>query len=350
VEAGYDDLACATRLSRSTIRRVVDHLLGKDFMLIEQPADIYHRTSTVYRVFDYRTVLTRQREKGNTHAAKLGPGFSFVRPITVGYPSGKTMNTSTVLMSDVDTVSAPNMSTVLISDSAMEETAQRHQACRGVATLKDRKIDQTMIASTFSMFAPSVDAKAVAQLIAACRDQAPNVTTEEIAFFLKEKGNFVLRTEGIRNPTGFLLSAVPLCFVGQPFADWRKQRQQKTATPQEDTQLEDLRSAILQEIAASPKDNPWALMRANLQAHMNLHSYETWLHPLRFVQTEDNTLVLMGPSPDFVSVASKYASEFQQAFKDLELSCTQVRLVTLDQLVAERRQVAPFPPPKRISN
>ena len=82
VQAGYDYLVKQTELSKRTIQRIVEKLIDKDFIAIERPADIYQRSSTVYRVFNYQTVLDRHMQKGRLHVAKLGPGFSYVRPLS----------------------------------------------------------------------------------------------------------------------------------------------------------------------------------------------------------------------------------------------------------------------------
>jgi hypothetical protein len=49
-QAGYDFLMKRTRLSTKTIQRIVDRLIDKGFIDIHEPADIYHRTSTVPRL------------------------------------------------------------------------------------------------------------------------------------------------------------------------------------------------------------------------------------------------------------------------------------------------------------
>ena len=77
-QAGYDTLVRQTRLSRKTIQRVVDRLLEKEYITIEKPADIYLRTSTVYRVFGERGILERQAARGRFHVVKIGPGFLYV--------------------------------------------------------------------------------------------------------------------------------------------------------------------------------------------------------------------------------------------------------------------------------
>lgn len=77
-QAGYDTLVRQTGFSRKTIQRVVDRLLEKEYIAIEKPADIYQRTSTVYRVFAERGILERQAARGRFHVVKIGPGFLYV--------------------------------------------------------------------------------------------------------------------------------------------------------------------------------------------------------------------------------------------------------------------------------
>lgn len=86
VEAGYDYLAKRTHLSKRTIQRIVEKLIDKDFIAIERPADIYRRSSTVYRVFSEKKVLEHHLQKGRLHVAKLGPGYCYVRRLGEGTP------------------------------------------------------------------------------------------------------------------------------------------------------------------------------------------------------------------------------------------------------------------------
>lgn len=81
IQAGYDYLVKRTHLSKRTIQRIVEKLIEKDFIAIERPADIYQRTSTVYRVFDSKAILEQHLRKGRLHVAKLGPGVSYVRRV-----------------------------------------------------------------------------------------------------------------------------------------------------------------------------------------------------------------------------------------------------------------------------
>ena len=81
-QAGYDYLVRNTGLSRKTIQRVVDRLLEKEYIAIERPADIYLRSSTMYRVFGERAVLERQAARRRFHVVKIGPGVLYVHADT----------------------------------------------------------------------------------------------------------------------------------------------------------------------------------------------------------------------------------------------------------------------------
>ena len=94
VQAGYDSLTKATGFSRKTIQRTVDRLIAKHYIEIETPADIYRRTSTVYRVFGPRAVLERLIHRGCTHIAKIGPGVAFVSPLSGLADHSRTIDTS----------------------------------------------------------------------------------------------------------------------------------------------------------------------------------------------------------------------------------------------------------------
>jgi hypothetical protein len=85
VQAGYQYLMDTTGLSKKTIQRVIDRLIIKDFIARERPADIYERQPTIYRVFGFPQVLTRLEEQGRLHAARIGPGVVYARPLAVDF-------------------------------------------------------------------------------------------------------------------------------------------------------------------------------------------------------------------------------------------------------------------------
>jgi hypothetical protein len=78
--------------------------------------------------------------------------------------------------------------------------------------------------------------------MAACRSYAPDSTDEEIAHFIAEKGRHIDRRDSrVQNPIGFLLTAVPKCFSGQPLAEYRAAQKKRAAasSPSSATNSED---------------------------------------------------------------------------------------------------------------
>lgn len=198
-QAGYDFLMKRTRLSKKTVQRIVDRLTEKGFIEIHERADIYRRTATVYRVYSYRTVLERQARRGRTHVAKIGPGFVYAHPLG---------NLSTVVMSDETTVDMSHLSTdpVLSTPTVVAETTLNiEQRTEGSPSSSEAGRLRELLASELG----PVDDGAVRQLLAECRSRAGDCTPEEIAYFARWKLRLV---RDVRNPMGFVLTAVPRHF------------------------------------------------------------------------------------------------------------------------------------------
>ncbi|MBV9264981.1 MAG: hypothetical protein JO061_02315 [Acidobacteriaceae bacterium] len=236
VQAGYDYLVKRTRLARKTIQRIIAKLLEKDFIAIETRADIYQRAPTIYRVFSYKAVLDRHVRKGRLYVAKMGPGFSYARPLD--------SNTSSVArpaeMSDMTTVARSNMSSVVTGDvSTMvpETTVTVVKNNRStVVKMSGHLLDTNVLDSTTSSSAYPVvyaalnqlgpiDDDAVVRLVAACRAQAADCTESEIVHFVREKASHIQKRESrVHSPIGFLLTAVPKCFSGEVLKKYRNDR------------------------------------------------------------------------------------------------------------------------------
>lgn len=233
VQAGYDYLVKRTRLSRKTIQRIVAKLLEKDFIEVDTRADIYQRTATIYRVFSYKAVLDRNIKKGRLHVAKMGPGFSYVRQLQ-GPDSSRDMTT-------VDTYRPPtvvggDMASVVKQTTVTVVKNDRPTVVKMSPYLLDAKtLDRTSSVSDVVRQALSaygaVDDDVVNQLMAACESYSADCTEEEVAHFIREKGKHVQRRDSsIKNPLGFLLTAVPKCFSGLPIEEYRAAQRREVDT------------------------------------------------------------------------------------------------------------------------
>jgi predicted transcriptional regulator len=206
-QAGYDYLMKRTRLSKKTIQRIIDRLIEKDFIAIERPADIYTRTSTVYRVFGYRAVLDRQARRGRLHVVKIGPGFLYAHPLNMSTvassdrPTDARLHPATGVASGPVTEAHANPPTVVPEATKYREQKYRESTPSASETAALRKLLEKHLGI--------VDDGAAAQLLADCRARAADCTLEEIAYFAGLKLQFV---RNLQNPVGFVLTAVPKHF------------------------------------------------------------------------------------------------------------------------------------------
>jgi hypothetical protein len=226
----------------------VDKLIDKDFIKIEQPADIYQRTSTVYRVYAYKTVLERHLLRDRTHVAKIGPGFSYVQPLSeqiapsaVGRASLTTVANSLMSPveqlpeSTVDKYGAPrvaphatssvgrnNVSTVAHGTTNLDKKDLGHQ------TTPPSKEELAELREELRQFGP-IDNAALIHLISECRGRAGDCTIDEIAYFSRQKGKLARS-----NPIGLILFAVPPLFEVDEHLKIREEvRRQKEVKEQE---------------------------------------------------------------------------------------------------------------------
>ena len=247
VQAGYDYLMRRTRLSKKTIQRVIDRLIHKDFIAIEKPADIYRRIPTVYRVFDYRAILAHHLRKGRTHVAKIGPGFTYARPIDdPRHTSVEALNMATVGNINMSTVYPADLSTGAIEPPVTG--ANKNQST--VVQQTTRYIDKNLLekptsASAMALSSEATTTTAPAELISGlqkilqfvdteaatllwseCRLRVPDCRPDEVLYFAQGKASVCVGGR-IKNPVGFLLTTVPKCFDGPAFISFRREEERK---------------------------------------------------------------------------------------------------------------------------
>jgi hypothetical protein len=351
VQAGHNDLR-KTGLSQSTIRRVRQNLLDKDFVAIEQAPDILRRTPTIFRVFSFEATLKRQQSKGRFYQAKIGPGHSFVWPLQAAqYKRGSTGGgavvnpyVSTVANSDVNTVVNPDMdtpskeSTLSMVSSDMSTVFEENTRFKDKDLLLERTtateallLDSAEIRREFARYALVPDQRALSAMIAACQAQAPDLTTEELIFFLREKGSVVRSSSSVENPTGFLLKVVPRCFEGDLFSEWRKQRQMEERAAAVEFDKQAAAAAIHEELEAAPANNFWTQIKSSLRQIVNPHTFD-WLVPLRYLRLDAGKLLVWMPGEEWRYPALRLREQIFTAIHDLALPITQVHFVTDEQV------------------
>jgi predicted transcriptional regulator len=267
VQAGYDYLGKRTRLSKKTIQRVIDRLIHKDFIAIEKPADIYRRIPTVYRVFDYRTILAHHVRKSRTHVAKIGPGFTYAHPIddprriSINAPNMTTVATIDRTTVDPDHLSteAPtipvtgdkeNQTTVVqattrsIDKNLLGKTSSASRA--GTSSETTTTTAPPELISGLQKIVEFVDTEAATLLWNECRLRVPDCRPDEVLYFAQGKAS-VCAGGRIKNPVGFLLTTVPKCFEGPAFANFRREEERKAEEERRRQHNESVRLRQIQE-------------------------------------------------------------------------------------------------------
>jgi hypothetical protein len=112
------------------------------------------------------------------------------------------------------------------------------------------------IAQTLQQAIGTAEDDVARRLITECRRRAGDATIDEISEFLEQKARFAVRNPQIRNPTGFLLTAVPLCFQGESFRIFRQGREE--AKRQEKAEMDRVARMILDDPQSSDDDRNWA--------------------------------------------------------------------------------------------
>ncbi len=357
VQAGHNDLR-KTGLSQSTIRRVRQSLLDKDFVAIEQAPDILRRTATIFRVFSFEATLKRQQSKGRFYQAKIGPGHSFVWPLQASQCKLASTSWGTAANSDVNTVANSDVHTVVNHDmdtpsketilsmvsSDMSTVFEESTRFKDKELLLERTtatetllLDPAEIRREFARYALVPDQRALAAMISACQVLVPDLTTEEINFFLREKGSIVRSSRSVENPTGFLLKVVPRCFEGDLFHEWRKQRQMVERATAEEVGKRAAVSMIHEELDAAPADNFWTQIKSSLRETVNPHTFD-WLVPLLYLRLEGGKLLVWMPGEEWRHPALKLLEHIFAAIRDLALPVTQVQFVTDEQLPELRKR------------
>lgn len=245
VRAGYETLAKQTNMAKKTIQRLVPRLLNKGFIEISENPNFFNRTAAAYKVFSFKRILEISAEQGRGYVAKLGHGVAFARPYATGPVPSEPMATvgngpaSTVrrkspwtrdndplsTMDGRSTSSESLNSKEKTEDSPSKEIAERLSTPS--SSLRDAPLNTLAqgLRGLLRHTQAEIDNEATERLWNQCRSRVPDCTADEVLHFSRAKT--VLFSSGkINNPVGFLLFAVPKCFEGASFRQFRAEQEQ----------------------------------------------------------------------------------------------------------------------------
>ena len=254
VRAGYETLAKRTNMAKKTIQRLIPRLLSKNFIEISESPNFFNRTPASYKVFSFRRVLEVCAEQGRGHVAKLGHGVAFARPYSIEpVPSGPPPTVGIAPAPTIDP-KAPSTgyndplttvggrSTILRTSKSKGENnrLQLEGQLRNLSPSSSLRETppNTLVQGLRSLLIANrteIDNDATQRLWNECRTRVPDCTADEVLHFTRAK-TVLFSTGKINNPVGFLLFAVPKCFEGASFQEFRKEQEQVQRAEQEQAQ------------------------------------------------------------------------------------------------------------------
>ncbi len=242
VTIGWKAMSKLARLTPRNTRRNCETLIEK--MAIEQCSEENSRESIgrTYRLFSYKLILERRRAAGMEWVTR-SRGVVFVAP-----PAGKEQSLP-FNRKDTGPELAPE---VEIAPGSKRDTGVNASSGLIVRTLRE--------------YLPDVDDASVAALIEACREKAPDASDEEMNHFVRLKADLMHRMGTVKSPMGFLKAAVPRCFEGESFRQFREaeSKRREAARSREEAQQRELRRfqeeqrAILNDPQSSEEDKRFA--------------------------------------------------------------------------------------------
>jgi hypothetical protein len=254
---GLRTLAELSRMAYSNCKANVRSLVAK-LAIDEQPGFSYTEGRT-YIVYSFREILRRRKAAGLTHVIR-NRGVAFVDPRTGTQLSAPDSSASQLralpATASISRQSAPE------PDKTGAPADQESSAPVPGPHIENRHLLRNTgetsssfppsIISALRRYIPDVDDEAAAQLWHRCRANAPDARVDEVAYFIDLKAG----KPGIRMPLGFLLTAVPKCFSGDSFRQFREERERtRQSAADRDRQFA---AEILRSPEADEEQKQWA--------------------------------------------------------------------------------------------
>jgi hypothetical protein len=262
---GLRTLAELARMAYSNCKANVRSLVSK--LAIEEREGFSYTDGRTYVVYSFREILRRRKAAGLTHVIR-NRGVAFVDPAT-----GKPFENNRLSQSSAPDLSASQTTAPLFSAPASGASAltsvrsgapsNRESSAPGAgAHIKKRHLIRNKpeesasflaaIVSALRRYIPDVDDEAAADLWNRCLENAPAAQLADVVHFIDLKAG----KPGIRMPLGFLLTAVPKCFLGDSYRQFREDRQRARQAGQTRDRM--FAEEILRSPEADEEQKQWA--------------------------------------------------------------------------------------------
>ena len=254
---GLRTLAELSRMAYSNCKANVRSLVAK-LAIDEQPGFSYTEGRT-YIVYSFREILRRRKAAGLTHVIRTR-GVAFVDPRTGSQLSAP--DSGAAQSPAPHTTASISMGSALESAKSSAPAKLESGAPDPAAYIENRHFLRNPEEASSSVpsgviaalrrHIPDVDDEAALELWQRCRQNAPDARIDEVAWFIDAKAG----KPGIRMPLGFLLAAVPKCFKGDSFRQFREdcERRRQSAAERE----RQFAAEILKSPDADEEQKQWA--------------------------------------------------------------------------------------------
>jgi hypothetical protein len=256
ITLGYRRMSELARLTVNNCKANIQALIQK--LAVEEVSTFTHSQGRTYLVFNYAAILQRRREAGLTHYIK-SRGVVFVDPDTGAPLTARIRDRSGIpfsggpLPSPVPEGDYKGTPVSTLSGAPDSSVRPYSQLVRNSLSHSTSSTPAALVQS-LRQFIDPVDDEAASVLWHQCKKRAEDCTVDEVLHFARAKAA-LFRTGKIQNPIGFLLAAVPKCFEGASFQEFRREQAQRAH--EADEQMAQIRrefEAILNDPASSEED------------------------------------------------------------------------------------------------
>ena len=257
---GLRTLAEISRMAYSNCKANVRSLVEK--MAIEEGEGFSYTDGRTYVIYSFREILRRRKAAGLTHVIR-NRGVAFVDPSTGNPITRRRLSEASAPVSaaPVRGARAP-FSSALPAYKPSAPQPEESSARAAGADIKNshsrRNAEEASSSALEAIVAalrshiPDVDDDAARQLWERCRAQEPAAGVSEVVHFIHLKAG----KPGIRMPLGFLLTAVPKCFLGDSYRQFLEERQRARASQAARDRL--FAEEILKSTEADEEQKEWA--------------------------------------------------------------------------------------------
>ena len=254
---GLRTLAELSRMAYSNCKANVRSLVAK--LAIDEKPGFSYTEGRTYIVYSFREILRRRKAAGLTHVIRTR-GVAFVDPRNghqlSALDSGAVQTPAPLTTASISKGSAPESAKTSAPAEAESSAPVPAAHIENRHFLKNSEEAASSapsgVITALRRHIPDVDDEAAVELWRRCRENAPDARIDEVAWFIDAKAG----KPGIRMPLGFLLAAVPKCFKGDSFRQFREDCERRRQSSNE--RERQFAAEILKSPDADEEQKQWA--------------------------------------------------------------------------------------------